>query len=354
MSALNRAPVFRLPPWKCEATYRAEELAEVVDWSLAAYKVPDQWKQTKGQGVKVAVLDTGIDTTHRDLATAIDAIEDFTGSRTGPVDHQGHGTHTAGTIAARQNGVGVIGVAPECRLLIGKVLGDDGSGGPDSVAAGIHWAVGQGADIISMSLGSPQASPEIYAAIQAAAAAGKFIICAAGNDGDTGTDDIGYPARWSECVAVGAVDENGQVAFFSSRGPELAVAAPGVNILSTFLNGGYARLSGTSMATPFVAGVVALMLAKHRATGGKTPLASVNDLREHLAKTADDAGPAGRDPAYGWGLIDPTKLLAEDDPAPAVPTTDVPLLTMPATLVFQQQVIQGVWTFGPASAGTKS
>jgi len=352
MNRNARSPVFRLPPWKCEATFRAEELSEVVDWSLAAYQVPDQWKQTMGQSVKVAVLDTGIESTHPDLAAAIDALEDFTGSRSGPLDQQGHGTHTAGTIGARKNGLGVVGVAPECRLLIGKVLGDDGSGSAESVAAGIEWAAKSGADVISMSLGSPQASPVIYAAIQAAAAAGKFIICAAGNDGDTGSGDVGYPARWPQCIAVAAVDDQGHVADFSSRGPEVAIAAPGVNILSTFLNAGYARLSGTSMATPFVSGVVALALAKHRAIGGQTPLNNVADLREHLQQTADDAGPPGPDPAYGWGLIDPAKLLAAED-APPQPPADphVPNVSLPARLVFDQRVVDGAWIFVPTGAG---
>ncbi|HEX4132391.1 MAG TPA: S8 family serine peptidase [Pirellulales bacterium] len=123
------APIFRLPPWKCEATYRPEELSEVVDWSLAAYHVPDQWKTTMGQGVKVAILDTGIDAQHPDLAAAIDTLEDFTGSLFGPADRQGHGTHTSGTLAARRNGRGVVGVAPECRLLVGKDSDDHRRGG---------------------------------------------------------------------------------------------------------------------------------------------------------------------------------------------------------------------------------
>jgi subtilisin family serine protease len=164
----------------------------------------------------------------------------------------------------------VIGVAPRCRLLVAKVLGDDGSGTSDAVAAGIDWAADAGADILSMSLGSPHPAEEIHAAIRRAVAKGKFVICAAGNDGRDRS--VNYPARWEDTVAVGAVDRNGAVARFSSRGPEVDLCAPGQDILSTFFAGGYAKLSGTSMATPFVAGVVALMLAKHRASGGATPV----------------------------------------------------------------------------------
>jgi subtilisin family serine protease len=232
-----------LPPFRIEATFTA--LAETVDWSLTNYHIPIHWKATRGKNVKVAVLDTGVDEAHPDLTGAIDDARDFTRSRFGPIDHHGHGTHTAGTIGARQNNVGVIGVAPDCRLLIGKVLGDDGSGASATVAAGIDWACDAGADIISMSLGSPQPDDVLLAAVTRAAAKGKFIIAAAGNDGRD--NSVNYPARWRDTIAVGAVNQNGQLAPFSSRGPEVDIAAPGENILSTWLGGGYAKLSGTAV-----------------------------------------------------------------------------------------------------------
>jgi subtilisin family serine protease len=300
---------FRLPPYTVEATLTA--LAETIDWGLAAYGVPAQWKATRGENIRVAVLDTGIDARHPDLADAIDRARDFTASWHGSSDRQGHGTHVAGTIAARANEVGVIGVAPLCRLLIAKVLGDDSSGTSGSVAAGVDWAVDSGADILSMSLGSPQPATEIHAAIRRAVAKGKFVICAAGNDGRDRS--VGYPARWEETVAVGAVNRTGSVARFSSRGPEVDICAPGQDVLSTFPGGRYAKLSGTSMATPFVAGVVALMLAKHRARGGATPVNNHSQLVEHLKRTARDAGPAGHDPAYGYGLIDPASVVGQSD-----------------------------------------
>jgi subtilisin len=302
-------PRFRLPPYTVGATFTA--LAETIDWGLAAYGVPEQWKATRGQNIRVAVLDTGVDERHPDLADAIDDARDFTASRHGPGDRQGHGTHVAGTIAARANELGVIGVAPLCRLLVGKVLGDYGSGTSDSVAAGIDWATDAGADILSMSLGSPEPAAEIHSAIRRAVAKGKFVICAAGNDGRD--QSVHYPARWDETVAVGAVDRNGLVARFSSRGPQVDICAPGADVLSTFPAGRYAKLSGTSMAAPFAAGVVALMLAKHRAHGGATPVSSHSQLLEHLARTARDAGPVGHDPAYGFGLIDPALVLEWPD-----------------------------------------
>src|SRR5580692_7279181 len=172
--------VYRLPPFTINALLRADELSQAIDWSLAAYQIPDLWKQTAGQGVRVAVLDTGIDATHPDLASALDDVKDFTGSAFGSADRVGHGTHTAGTIAARNLGPAVVGVAPQCRLLIAKVLGDDGSGIDQNVAAGIDWAVQSGADLISMSMGSPVPSPAIQQSLTAAIAAGKLVICAAG------------------------------------------------------------------------------------------------------------------------------------------------------------------------------
>ncbi len=310
-------PIHKLPPYSVQEVIVA--LSETVDWSLSLYGVPDQWQRSKGAGVRVAVLDTGIDASHPDLATAIDDARDFTRSRVGPIDMNGHGTHTAGTIGARQNAIGVVGVAPECRLLVGKVLGDSGSGDGVGVAAGIDWAADSGADVISMSLGSPASDERIALAIERAVNKGVFVIAAAGNTGRQ--DDVNFPARWKgrpnlarDSIAVAAVDREGRVARFSSRGPEVDIAAPGVDITSTYKGGGYAKLSGTSMATPFVAGVVALTVAIHRETlNPKTPLRTMAQLREHLSRTARDAGKIGQDNEYGSGLIDPGSMLARSD-----------------------------------------
>ncbi len=310
-------PTCRLPPLRIEAVFKS--LSETVDWSLAAYNIPQQWKQTSGQGIRVAVLDTGVDLGHPDLAGAIDEAVDFTQSRFGPADRQGHGTHVAGTIAARRNGQGVIGVAPECRLLITKVLDDSGAGDPQNVAAGIDWAADSGANILSLSLGSPDPSPQMAAAIGRAVAKGCFVICAAGNDGRP--DSVNYPARRDNTLAIGAVDRNGRVSPFSSRGPQVDLSAPGQDIVSTYLGGGYAKLSGTSMATPFASGVVALLLSKHRDHTGETPVEHRQQLIEHLRRTATDAGPVGRDPDYGYGLINPDSVLEDLPNGPPPPTS---------------------------------
>jgi subtilisin family serine protease len=299
---------YRLPPYRVEATFTPLALADIIDWGLALLNVPDHWKRTAGAGVRVALLDTGIDESHTDLAEAIDDARDFTRSKSGPADRNGHGTHVAGIVAARQNNRGVVGVAPQSRLLVAKVLGDDGVGSSAAVAAGIDWACDSGAHLLSMSLGSPQPDPRLHAAIKRAVAKGVFVVTAAGNAGRS--NSVNYPARWRETVAVAAVDRNGRLSRFSSRGSQVDIAAPGQDVLSTYAGGGYAKLSGTSMAAPFVAGIVALLIALHRdACHSHTPLRTLADLQEHLRRTARDAGPTGHDPGYGWGLIDPDKLL---------------------------------------------
>jgi subtilisin family serine protease len=331
-------PVYRLPPYTVQRVETT--LTQTIPWGVALNGVPDLWKSTEGAGVKVCICDTGVDQSHPDLAGAILAARDFSRSPAGVEDLQGHGTHVAGVVAARNNDLGVVGVAPQASLLIAKVLGDDGSGSGPDIAAGIHWGLDKGARIISMSLGSPEPDDSILDAIRAAVKAGAYVIMAAGNDGSHGSiDTVGWPARSQLGIAVAAVDKLGRVAEFSSRGPEVDIAAPGQDILSTFRGHGYAVLSGTSMSTPFVAGVVALLLARNDQSGVKTPVTDLASLKEHLAKTALDAGPVGRDPNYGWGLIDPKSMLTAAAVAPP-PVGLPPILTL-----------AGVKVYSPAVAG---
>jgi subtilisin family serine protease len=315
--ASKNEPIFTLPPYKVEQVFST--YSETQDWGLKLMGIPNLWRLTKGSGTKVAILDTGIATAHPDLKDGILKTKNFTNSRVGVSDVAGHGTHCAGIIGARENATGVIGVAPECGFLIGKVLGDDGSGNLLSVARGIDWAVEQGADIINMSLGSPTGHPDLEAAINRAVAAGVFVICAAGNEGPT-LDTVGYPAMYTGTVSVGAIDQNKKIANFSSRGTRVDVCAPGVDILSDYPPRNLAKLSGTSMASPFVAGVVALMVAKHREFGKEDPkpLKTAADLIAVLHGTSIDAGPAGFDPNYGFGIINPASLIPTK-PAPVPP-----------------------------------
>lgn len=316
-SSRKKDPIFTLPKYKVEAVYIT--VSETIDWGQKMFNLPEIWRKHQGAGIKVAVLDTGIDPDHPDLKKNITATQDFTGSRFGIYDSNGHGTHVAGTIAAIDNDRGVVGVAPQAKLIIGKVLGDDGSGQPGWIANGIRWARQQGADLISMSLGAASPARPIYDAIMEVIADGCFVICAAGNDGPSmGT--VGYPGGYKETIAVGAIDRRKRVARFSSRGDQVDVVAPGDQILSTWPGREYARLSGTSMATPFVSGVVALALAEYRKGGGDYDLESQSDLQQLLRSTAVDIGRKGFDPDSGFGLINPEGLIKHgvqpSDPRP--------------------------------------
>lgn len=228
-------------------------------------QAPKIWYQTKGKGVTVAILDTGCDTAHPDLKERIVGGRNFTkddgGNPNVYEDYNGHGTHVAGTIAAIQNNTGVVGVAPEANLLIIKVLGQNGSGQYDWIIKGINYAIEQKADIISMSLGGPEDVPELHEAIQRAVTNDILVVCAAGNngDGDDLTDEFDYPGSYNEVISVGAIDLERHSSTFSNSNNQVDLVAPGEKILSTYLKGTYATLTGTSMAAPHVSGALALI-----------------------------------------------------------------------------------------------
>lgn len=228
-------------------------------------QAPKIWDRTTGKGITIAILDTGCDATHPDLkdriAGGINFTNDDGGQRDIYKDYNGHGTHVAGTIASIHNGTGVVGVAPDSNLLIIKVLDRNGSGQYEWIINGINYAIEQKADIISMSLGGPEDVPELHEAIKNAVSNNILVICAAGNagDGDDRTDEFDYPGSYNEVISVGAIDLERRSSDFSNSNNELDLVAPGDKILSTYLNGTYATLSGTSMATPHVSGAMALV-----------------------------------------------------------------------------------------------
>lgn len=327
-------PIYRLPPEEMvpQQVLLAEQLAESRDWGHGPLAIAECQKISMGEGIRVAVLDTGCDLSHPDLSDRIEAWQNFSDSRTGPADIVGHGSHCAGIIAANLNQSGIVGVAPLARLLIGKVLGDNGSGNSSAIAAGIRWAIGQGAHVISMSLGGSQPDPQTAAAVREAVARGIFVVAAAGNEGPReGT--VGYPGGQDEAVCVGAVDSNLNVARFSSRGQQLDVAAPGVEIRSCYPGGRYAVFSGTSMATPYVAGCIALLLGYLKKLNQRWP--SPTELFRLLQRTSKDLDRPGLDTATGWGLIQPLELLKLAKPVdPPTPPTPSPLpYRLPAVMV---------------------
>lgn len=257
-----------------------------------------------GANVIVALVDTGIDLTHPDLAANIVGNYNAINSLKTGKDDNGHGSHVAGTVAALDNEIGVLGVAPNAKLLAIKVLDASGSGYLSDVAEGIGEAVSRGAQVINMSLGyatKPAVDP-VESAVNAAALEGVILVCAAGNSGPA-SNTVNYPAKYPNCIAVAAwtdtdgtsadvSDSDESLASFSSRGPEVFIAAPGVSILSTWKGGGTKTISGTSMASPHVAGAVARLLA-----AGTTPA----DVKAALSITAEEV--IGTPDQVGIGLV---------------------------------------------------
>ncbi len=258
----------KLVPFKVESV---QSTSTEIPYGVAQLQAPDIWaKGEQGEGVVVAILDTGIDLNHPCLKDQIIGGKNFTGTGS-PDDYSdgnGHGTHVAGIIAAKEDDKGVVGVAPKAKLLICKVLGSDGSGSYSSIINGLHYAAswegpnGERVRVINMSLGGPQNDPELEKAILAAVARGIVVVCASGNEGDNNeaTYEYDYPALYNECVTVAACDENRQLASFSNNSLEVDIIAAGVKVLSTYPPSQFAKLSGTSMATPHITGTVALLI----------------------------------------------------------------------------------------------
>ncbi len=304
---------------------------QIIPWGILRIKAPDAWNYGYSPSgvIEVAVLDTGIDYDHPDLAgTVVWGISILNGFvSTNPLfykDYNGHGTHVAGVISALNNSFGVVGVAPGIELYAVRVIDNTGSGWVSDIILGIEKALlgpdgildkdGDGivvgdpdddaAEVISMSFGSPSHVQAFHDVIVMAYNLGVVFVAAAGNESASTPD---YPAAYPEVIAVGAVDSSDYVAFFSNQGVELT--APGINILSTYLRNRYAILSGTSMSTPHVSGLVALMQSVHYSIYGTVlPVGTETDtsnttVRGILHITADDMGSPGYDSDYGYGII---------------------------------------------------
>lgn len=278
----------------------------------------------EGYGIKVAVLDTGVDYTHPDLDANYKGGWDYVNNDNDPMDDNGHGTHVAGTIAAENDGSGVVGVAPEASLYALKVLDETGSGYFSEVVAALEWCVENGIQITNNSYGSSQDPGElVQQAFDNAYAAGVLNVASAGNSGNPPGrgNDISYPARWDSVVAVAATDQDDSRARWSSTGPGLELSAPGVDINSTLPGGGYGEKSGTSMASPHVAGTAALVWAAD---------SSLTDeqVRVRLRDTADDLGALGWDSKYGYGLVDADEAAGVETPPPTGSTMHVASIDM--------------------------
>lgn len=291
-----------------------EALGQTLPWGVdrvdadeAADATQDGAGSTTGEGADVAIIDTGIASTHSDLRANLgNGVGFLAGVRT-PLwnDDNGHGTHCAGIAAAADNRRGVVGVAPDATLHAVKVLTAAGTGNTSDVAAGVEWTADQGYDVASLSLGGSD-SALLRDACRYAAENGVFLSVAAGNAGPC-TDCVSYPAAYEECVAVSATTKNDELASFSSTGPAVDIAAPGKDVTSTYLGGTSRSLSGTSMACPHVSGAAATLMARG---------ATATEARARLADTAEAIGLSSTE--SGAGLLDVAAALSLD----ASPPTD--------------------------------
>ena len=275
---------------------------QVLPWGVDKIDAELIWPSgNTANPIKVGVIDTGISATHPDLSANIKGGVNTITSRKSWNDDNGHGSHVAGIIAAVNNTQGVIGVAPAADLYAIKVLNAKGSGYYSDIIEGIQWAINNNIQVINMSLGGSADYQPLHDAIVAAHTMGIVVVAAAGNSSGA----VLYPAAYPEVVAVSATDSSNTVAPWSSNGPEVDVAAPGVSIYSTYKGTGYATLSGTSMATPHVVGASALLL--NTAVGAHDTNANgrwdPSEVRTQLQSTAADLGSNGFDNFYGWGLV---------------------------------------------------
>ncbi|ERN51807.1 S8 family serine peptidase [Alkalihalophilus marmarensis] len=289
-----------------------------IDWGVRKIGAPTAWGNgVTGEGVKIAVMDTGISTSHPDLQVTKGAsFVPYTASFN---DDNGHGTHVAGIIAARPNQFGVTGVAPKAQLYAAKVLDQNGDGTTAYVIKAIDWALKEDVDIINLSLGGKNPSVTLQNKIDQAYDQGVLFVAAAGNRGtqEGTTNTVDYPAAFSSVIAVSAVDQQDRRARFvggySASGPTVEVAAPGLGIRSTSRNQGYTLESGTSMAAPHVAGHLALLKQVY-------PDRTAVQLRNLLRQQTVDLGQTGRDSFYGFGRIHIPSSLKITVPRPLPPT----------------------------------
>lgn len=278
--------------------------SQTLGWQIQSFEIPKIWQECKGKGVKVAIIDTAADLTHPDLIFkgGYDFVKNQSLNKYKPTIP--HATHVAGIIGARHNNKGIVGVAPECDLYSLVVLEENGTGSYSSLINSLQWCIDNKMDVINMSFGGDFDTPELYKMIRKVYDAKITMVCAAGNSAwEKGYLD--FPALYNETIAVASIKPNMELSEFSSIGPNIDICAPGSEILSCVPGGKYGFMSGTSMAAPFITGMVALLIAKHRIMGGSTPINNPEDVREHIVRMAKDISYYGRDNLTGYGIINP-------------------------------------------------
>ncbi|MFF8230780.1 type VII secretion-associated serine protease mycosin [Streptomyces caelestis] len=294
-------------------------------WSLQRVLLDELWSQSKGKGMRVAVIDTGVDVTNPQLTNAVDvksgrnflpkSLKDDDGNpiergkENGTTDTVGHGTKVAGIIAARPaKGTGFVGLAPEATIIPIQQNDAEGNGDVDSLTDAIRYAIQAGADVINISQDTSKpvkSTSGLALAINQALARKIVVVASAGNDGLGGNVKETYPASYKGVLAVAASDRNNERASFSQSGEFVGVAAPGVDMISTVPKGGHCSDNGTSFSAPYVAGLAALIKAKHPDWTARQIVAQIEQTAERTV--------AGHDRLVGWGVVDPVRALTQDE-----------------------------------------
>jgi type VII secretion-associated serine protease mycosin len=318
---LPSAPAVATPG---QCTYPGEKY-EGRPWALQRVLLDELWKQSTGKGVRVAVIDTGVDTKHPQLRPAVDAgsgtnllpkdLKDENGNKiergkeNGTTDTVGHGTKVAGIIAARPaKGTGFVGLAPDATIIPIQQNDADGHGTAETLARAIDYAVDQEASVINISQDTANAvepTALLKKAVDRALAEEVVIVASAGNDGLGGNVKKTYPASYDGVLAVASSDRNNERAAFSQSGDFVGIAAPGVDIITTVPGGGHCADNGTSFSAPYVAAVAALVKSKHKDWEQEQIVAQLQQTAERST--------AGPDRLVGWGVVDPVRALTEDD-----------------------------------------
>ena len=296
-------------PNRIQTFSNIKEVRQKMGWQITAFNLPEPWKYTMGEGVKVAIVDSGCDLNHSDLKDNLLPGRNFIDPSKPPFDNYKHGTHLTGILCAENNDIGMIGVAPKSKVIPVKALDEKGKGDMRIVADAIRWSADQGVDFIVLSLGSPRPLDVILKAVQYAVAQNAVVICAAGNAGKN--KKIFFPAAYPETIAIGAIDKNFNFAEFSCTGSEMDFLAPGVEIMSTIPDNWYGLMTGTSMAAPFFCGVCALLLSYVRNNNLKISLKNKDDyckILKNYTLNAKNVRTTERKLFEGFGIIDPNKL----------------------------------------------
>ncbi|WP_374206429.1 type VII secretion-associated serine protease mycosin [Streptomyces sp. WAC04114] len=294
-------------------------------WSLQRVLLDELWSQSTGKGMRVAVIDTGVDVTNPQLTDAVDVksgrnflpenLKDDDGNpiergkENGTTDTVGHGTKVAGIIAARPaKGTGFVGLAPEATIIPIQQNDAEGNGDVGTLTDAIRYAVQAGADVINISQDTTKpmkSTSDLALAINQALARKIVVVASAGNDGLGGNVKETYPASYEGVLAVAASDRNNERAAFSQSGEFVGVAAPGVDMISTVPKGGHCSDNGTSFSAPYVAGLAALIKAKHPDWTARQVVAQIEQTAERTT--------AGHDRLVGWGVVDPVRALTQDE-----------------------------------------